>query len=177
MRFCYNWESLGMIVNVMLPELCFITCTTCFCDMLASGIPLMEVSSSPDCKRPSSAAILFAAMLRTNTGLWPREELTPPTMLKPRLSLLSRWRVMVYSDGLEETKGRNDNSYSPSMLLSSLSSQWPLASRTCYVHPTFDDHCWLLHISWSNSPSQETVPRTPSTPPPEWAPIELKMIP
>ena len=33
-------------------------------------------------------------------GLFPRDELTPPTMLNPRLSLLSRFRVIVYSAGL-----------------------------------------------------------------------------
>ena len=96
----YVWASLGMIVNVIVPVVFLMTCTTWFCDMLATDSPLIFRISSPECSLPSSATMLFGAMLRMKTGLSPRVELAPPTMLNPRLAFPDRWRVIVCSTGL-----------------------------------------------------------------------------
>lgn len=55
--WCYNCASCGMIVNAILPVDFFMISTTSFCDMLVIEIPFMEISSSPDCNRPSCAAM------------------------------------------------------------------------------------------------------------------------
>lgn len=53
---------------------------------------------------PSMSAILFDAIPFINMGLFPRRELTPPTILNPRLPEPLRGRVIVYSKGLEDKK-------------------------------------------------------------------------
>lgn len=86
----YTRTSVGMTVRVIVPVVFLMTCTTWLCDMLARESPLIFKTSSPECSLPSSAAMLFGAMLRMYMGLFPFEELAPPTMLKPRLPLPDR---------------------------------------------------------------------------------------
>lgn len=60
----YTRTSVGMTVRVIVPVVFLMTCTTWLCDMLARESPLIFKISSPECSLPSSAAMLFGAMLR-----------------------------------------------------------------------------------------------------------------
>lgn len=97
---------------------------------------------SPGCSLPSSAARPLGAMLRTYTGLFPWEELTPPTRLKPRDSVPLRCRMISTSTGLCTERVNSNFEYNHNVFVCLTTTYQPkvLISGTCHLY--LMPHLW-----------------------------------